>query len=160
MKKLHRSLAWGVMLAAIASVSVAGAHEDPNPDGNNNSATRCDTWYRETHESGSGSNKHSEDHTNEFDNGEVAPGVYVHNHTGHYVVRGDGFYIEVVGGGGYSRDGNQGGYVQGEVDPVEGAPDADFHFDSFAGARSPTTDDAHVCLSVADTKVGDEGEQP
>ena len=164
------------MIGAMAIVAIvglvgasAGAHGDHSADGNNDSGKRCDTWYREGHAKDAANRKdnnanfdestgHSEDHENEFDQGETGP-VYVHNHTGHYVVRHDAFYVEVVGGGGYSRDGNNGGYVQGEVDPGSGAPDADFHGNFFGG----TNGDMHSeggCVSVADTKVGDEGEQP
>lgn len=174
------------MVGAVAVVAIvgmmtasAGAHDDPSNDGNNNSPKRCDTWYREAHardaqgdadkipkDDPTGSDNprfdpntgHSEDHEHGFDQGETGP-LYVHNHTGHYVVRSDAFYIEVVGGGGYSRDGNNGGYVQGEVDPGSGAPDADFHGNFFGG----TNGDMHsegACVSVADNKVGDQGEQP
>jgi len=87
--------------------------------------------------------------------------LYVHQHTGHYVVRNDYAYVEVVGGGGYSRpDAGQGGYVQGEVDPVAGGPDADFHGNAFATGSGGTGHAEAVCLSVADQKVGDQGEQP
>ena len=169
----HRILAAIAIVCTVAlSATVAGAHGDHNPDGNNNSDRRCDTYYRTTHESGSTANtKHSEDHEEpEFDDAPVLPGtpppnevlglagMYLHRHTGHYVVRGDAFYVEVVGGGGYSRNGAQGGYVQGEVDAAEGAPDADFHTNTFADPDGTHYEAA--CVSVADNKVGDEGEQP
>jgi hypothetical protein len=117
------------LLAGLASPS-AFAHEDYNADGNRYSTTRCDTYYRDGHYTGSTkANRQSEEHESEFDEGDVTGtgAVYVHNHTGHYVVRGDAFYVEVIGGGGNNRDGMQGGYAQGEVDPGEGMPDADFH---------------------------------
>lgn len=156
MKRLLATLA---VLAVAALPSFAGAHEDYNGDGNNDSDRRCDTWYREGHETGTGQNKHSEDHTEpEFDQGEVGP-LYIHNHTGHYVIRSEAFYIEVVGGDGYARDGNNGGYVQFEVDAAEGAPDVDGHADFFGGTNGGMHAE-NVCLSVADNKVGDEGEQP
>lgn len=153
------------MLAAIAAFAIAalpgfaGAHDDPNPDGGNNSPTRCDTWYRTDHESGPANNKHSEDHTSEFDQGQTGP-VYIHNHTGHYVVRGEGFYIEVVGGGGYANeDGNQGGWVQAEFDVAEGVPDVDLHAATYAGTNGPMHEEK-ACISVANTKIGDQGDQP
>lgn len=156
---IRRFLAAVAVFAIAALPSFAGAHEDYNADGDNNSATRCDTWYRDDHQTGPVQNQHSEDHSDpEFDQGEVGP-LYIHSHTGHYVVRHDAFYVEIVGGGGYSRDGNNGGYVQTEVDAAEGAPDVDGHFDLFAGGNGGMHAE-NVCLSVADNKVGDEGEQP
>lgn len=150
----------GVVIVVALAGSFAGAHEDYNDDGPNDSETRCDTWYRTDHEAGDPGEETSHEHEDEFDNGEVVPGVYVHNHTGHYGVRGDGFYVEVVGGGGYSNgEGNQGGYVQGEVDLMEGAPDADFHTSTFSGTDGSMHEE-NLCLSVADNKIGDEGEQP
>lgn len=139
--------------------SVAFAHTDPNGDGNRYSPTRCDTYYRDGHYGSSSTPKgsrHSEDHSSEFDD-EAGP-VTVHNHTGHYVVRSDAFYVEVVGGGGYNRDDNQGGFVQGEVDPVAGGPDVDFHSGAYAG----TSGDRHsenACISAADQKIGESGVQ-
>jgi len=152
-------------LATVTAIigPAAFAHEDPNDDGNRYSTTRCDTYYRDGHY---GSNttpkgaRHSEDHNSEFDKGDVTGTglVYVHDHTGHYAVRGDGYYVEVIGGGGFNRDGNQGGFAQGEVDPVEGGPDVDFHGGAYAG----TNGDMHsenACVSAAENKVGESGVQ-
>ncbi len=116
---------------------------------------------------------HSEDHVDSNDEGDVGrrlqkegvpvgadSGVYVHSHTGHYVVRHDAFYVEVIGGGGYNRGGNQGGVVQGEVDPGSGAPDADFNVGTFAGTNGDMHSE-HVCVAAAgQDQIGSEGEQP
>jgi len=170
---IRRILAISTLVAIALSGAAAQAHKDYNPDGDNNSTKRCDTWYRTGHQTGSGATQHSEDHkAPDYDYGDVGyipqkqagvpagaeTGVYVHSHTGHYVVRHDAFYVEVVGGGGYNRGGNQGGYVQFEADPAAGAPDVDGHVDFFAGtAGSLHAEDA--CVSVADRKVGDQGTQ-
>lgn len=155
-RRIFAALAIG---AVALSGAAAQAHKDYNADGNNTSTKRCDTWYRTGHESGTTGNKSSDHHTSDFDNGEVAPGVYLHNHTGHYVVRHDAFYVEVIGGGGYAREGNQGGAVQAEVDPAAGAPDADAHVDFFAGTNGAMHAE-NACASVADNKVGNQGTQP
>lgn len=162
---MKRRILGAIAVFAIAALPAmgAGAHADHSADAKED---RCDTWYREGHETGTGNNKSSHHHEDEFDNGEVVPGsgVYVHNHTGHYVIRGEGFYVEVIGGGGFNRNGNQGGAFQGEVDPGNGAPDVDFHGNTFAGANSPDGLPAHAegtgCISVMDNKIGDEGELP
>jgi hypothetical protein len=166
---MRRMLAMTALVAVALSGAAASAHDDSSPDG---AAQRCDTWYRAGHQKGTPA--HSEDHSApDYDYGDVGyipqnqagvpagteTGVYVHSHTGHYVVRHDAFYVEVVGGGGYNRGGNQGGYVQSEVDPGSGAPDADAHADVFAGtAGAMHAEDA--CVSVADNKVGNQGTQP
>jgi hypothetical protein len=148
-----------VMGAALVLGGMAGpasANHDRTPETN---AQRCDTWYRGGHGGGAGT---SHDHS--APNDEVsAGGITVHAHSGHYVVRGPGAYLEVVGGSYYSTGspqpglgaGNQGGYVQGEVDP--GAPipaDADFHFNFFADGKHGE------CVSVANNKAGNEGDDP
>lgn len=177
---IRRMLSMAVVAAIGLSGVAASAHDDPSPDGNrgagasDNNVKRCDTYYRSGHESGSGDNKHSEDHTApDYDYGDVGripenngvpagadTGVYVHSHTGHYVVRHDAAYVEVIGGGGYNRGGNQGGVVQGEVDPGSGAPDADFNVGTFAGTNGDMHDE-HACIAAAgQDQVGDEGEQP
>lgn len=159
MKRLH---VLGLLLATALAGPSAFAHEDYNDDGDRYSARRCDTYYRDGHHGSSSTPRgarHSEDDTSEFDNGDPTGtgAVYVHNETGHYVVRGDGFYVEVIGGS-YTRDGLAGGFVQGEVDPVEGGPDADFHVGSYAGATEPIHSE-NACVSAADNKVGESGVQ-
>lgn len=156
----RRHLAALAVLSTLAMPS-AFAHEDHNADGNRYSTTRCDTYYRDGHYTGSSKGaRHSEDHASEFDEGDVTGtgAAYVHNHGGHYIVRGDGFYVEVIGGGGYNRDGLQGGFVQGEVDPVDGAPDVDFHGGAYAGTTG-TLHSENACVSAADNKVGESGVQ-
>lgn len=153
-----------LMLAAVIAAGAvpAGAHTDPNDDGNRYSTKRCDTYYRDGHDSGGNkADRQSHEDTDPADPGDVTGtgAVYVHQSTGHYAVRGEGFYLEVVGGGGYNRDGNQGGWAQGEVDLVEGGPDADFHGGGYAGT-SGSNHSENACLSAADNKVGESGVQP
>lgn len=154
-------------LVAVSLTTIpAGAHTDPRDDGNNDSTRRCDTYYRPDHspdKKPNGQNipdnqRRSDHHTSEFDQGQTGP-VYIHNHQGHYVVRHDDFYIEVVGGGGYNRDGNQGGWVQGEVDRSEVPVDVDFHVNAFAGTQGGMHSEA-ACVSVADQRYGDPGQRP
>jgi hypothetical protein len=160
------TLAILTLVAAALATGPAGAHDDPRDDGFNDSPHKCDTYYRPGHAPQKKPNgttipenqRRSDHHTNEFDQGQVGP-VYIHNHTGHYVVRHDDFYIEVVGGGGYNRDGNQGGWAQGEVDRSEVPFDVDFHANAFAGTEGDMHSEA-ACLSVADNRVGDPGTRP
>lgn len=161
-----RSIILGTLLPAALLTTPALAHTDPRNDGFNDSTRRCDTYYRPGHAPTTGPNgtaipenqRRSDHHTSEFDQGQIGP-AYIHNHPGHYVARGDDFYIEVVGGGGYNRDGNQGGWVQGEVDRSEIPADVDFHANAFAGTAGPMHSEA-ACLSVSDTRVGDPGSRP
>lgn len=145
-----------VLTAALALGAQGGAlahHDDDSSDG-----SRCDSWYRAGHEAESEpTTKDTHDHAGNQTN--VGP-AQIHNHGGHYVVRSDQGYVEIVGGQGYdNNDGNQGGYVQGEVDPDGSGPDADFHFSSFAG-ENPDFAEAHACATVANIKVGDQGSPP
>lgn len=158
---MKRMLQVALTIATALSAGSAVAHDDPNGDGNRYSEYRCDTYYRDTHESGATrATRHSEDDTSEFDAGDPTGtgAAYVHNEPGHYVVRGNGYYVEVVGGGGYNRDGNQGGWVQGEVDPVSGLPDADFHVGSYAGTSGGNHSE-NACVSALNAKVGESGVQ-
>lgn len=158
---MKRLLHFGLTVAIVLSIGSADAREDHNADGNRYSEKRCDTYYAPGHETGSNrANKSSEDHESEFDAGDVGGLglVYVHNHTGHYAVRGDSFYLEVVGGGGNGREGNQGGWAQGEVDVLEGAPDVDFHSGAYAGTNGSNHSE-NGCVSVADNKIGESGQQ-
>ncbi|HVL91008.1 MAG TPA: hypothetical protein VM841_12315 [Actinomycetota bacterium] len=126
-----KKLALAAVAASIALSGAQGAfaHRDTTPDTGN----RCDTWSRPGH--GTGDSHH---HTGSADiNGGV---VFVHQHGGHYVVRNDNAYVEVVGGQGYrgpsptgQMNPGQGGYVQGEADlGIAGVPDADFHANVFS----------------------------
>jgi hypothetical protein len=174
---MKRLPALGLLVVTALAGPSAFAHDDPNGDGNRYSTTRCDTYYRNTHQQDAEGDKpklangdpnpdynqataHSEDHVSEFDEGDIGDLglVYVHEHTGHYVVRTDAGYVEVIGGDGYNRDGIQGGFVQGEVDAAEGVPDADFHAGTYAGTTG-TVYSQNACLSAADTKVGESGVQ-
>lgn len=155
--------AMATLLAVIMGLTgaAAGAHQDYNRDGLPSENKRCDTWYRQGHHKNGPDGRHSDDHTNEFDEGEIqGTGIYVHNHTGHYVVRHEAFYVEVVGGDGLRNDeNNQGGYAQFEVDAADDAPDIDGHASTFAGTNGAMHEE-NACVSAGDNKVGDEGEQP
>lgn len=119
---------------ALGAAPFALAHDDESKD-----TQRCDTWSRPTHTPDE-ETPDSHHHTSGSDvvpPGEPA-GTRGHGHSGHYYVRNDYGYVEVVGGQAYrgpDPDGNdfpgQGGYVQGEVDPGSGAPDGDFNLAFF-----------------------------
>ncbi|HEX9695269.1 MAG TPA: hypothetical protein VGB64_03030 [Actinomycetota bacterium] len=156
-------------VAAVLALSVAqgaSAHRDPTPDSSN----RCDTWWRNGHTTSPGS---SHEHTASAD---INAGVvYVHQHGGHYVVRNEYAYVEVVGGQGYrgpSPSGQtypgQGGIVQGEIDPGMGIPDVDFHGNVFGPDvdHPPAADPAAIqswangynylaCVNAANSKIID-----
>lgn len=147
-----------IAAGAVMAMTVGGpalAHDDSSSDPSYE--TRCDTWYRSTHESGDGSH----DHTSGNDTS--AGPVYVHNHSGHYVVRGSNWYIEVVGGSYYhDADGNgsndeflqgQGGYAQAEYD-AGGGNDVDANASVFATGK------AGACVSALNNKVGEQGKDP
>lgn len=158
-------------LAAIAAVLMltvaqgASAHDDPNTDPGN----RCDTWWRNGHTT---SPNDSHNHSGSADIS--AGGVTFHNHGGHYVLRTNAAYVEVVGGQGYrgpspsnQTNPGQGGYVQGEIDPVKNGPDADFHANTFApDVDHPPSNPNNVaawangynylaCVNVEDSRVID-----
>lgn len=166
MKHLSRLATAAISLAVLAVPFGASAHTDTHGDGTNDSLKRCDTYYRPGHAdtkypNGSSipeNQRRSDHHTDEFDTGQVGP-LYIHSHTGHYGVRHNDFYIEVVGGSGFNRDGNQGGWVQGEVDRSEVPADVDFHANAFAGTEGAMHSEA-ACLSVADNRVGNPGTRP
>lgn len=144
---------WTKTIVAIGTVTVATAislpaqaHKDYHKDP---TSSRCDTRYRKGHES---KKKSKDSHEHKSSNDAHAGPLSFHNHGGHYVLRSDYFYVEVVGGQGYSNSkGNQGGFVQGEVDLGNGTPDVDFYADSFAGQNSPNANGT-ACASVGDTK--------
>jgi hypothetical protein len=142
-------LALGAGLA-IGFAGPASANNTFDDGTGENNAQRCDTWYRDGHGTGNGYN-----HTS--GNDQDAGPVTLHNHYGHYVLRSDTFAIEAVGGGYYADPAQpndsleQGGYVQGEVDPSLGGPvpaDGDFHVNFFANGK------AGACVAPANTKVG------
>jgi hypothetical protein len=168
MKRVVAAFAVAVIAGASAG---AFAHEDPNSE---TKAQRCDTWARNNHPGG-----HEHDSTSDVNLGDPL-GTEIHQQSGHYVLRSAPGYAEVVGGQSYrgpDPDGNefpgQGGYVQGEVDPVAGAPDADFNAAYFGPdadhppAADPTAIQnwadgqyGHVCVSVANNKVEQETREP
>lgn len=156
-------------LAAIMALTVAqgaSAHRDPTPDLN-----RCDTWSRPGHTTAPGTSHEDRDTSSDVNGG----AVYLHQHGGHYALRGEAFYVEVVGGQGYrgpspsgQMNPGQGGYVQGEVDPGMGVPDADFHTAVFGPDvdHPPAANPAAVqtwangynylaCINVANQKLVD-----
>lgn len=148
MRKVTRAaVAIGTMAVLTAVALPANAHKDPTKDAK---GADCDTWGRKGHEPKKKKPKPSSHHHEGSADTDLVIAKF-HNHGGHYVLRRDEGYVEIVGGQGYSEGGNQGGYVQGEVDPG-GAPDVDFHFASFAGQTAPYGA-GRACVSVADNKV-------
>ena len=122
-----------VVIAIALATGPAPAHDDPTVDD-----ARCDTWYRtghqpdprvkDSHEHRSSSDIHVESERN----------THFHGQSGHYVVRNDLGYIEIVGGQAYRGPApsgenfpGQGGFVQGEVDLGPNTPDADFNLAFF-----------------------------
>lgn len=167
---MKRLFGTGLAVVLTLASGPAFAHDDPNDDGDRYSTTRCDTYYRDGAQkdaSGKGPNDagydrstaSSEHHESEFDPGDVTGTGLA------YVIRGDGQdgvrtpagYVLAIGGGGFNRDGMQGGAGQGEIDVAEGAPDADFHAGAYAGTDGSHSENA--CVSVADNKVGESGVQ-
>lgn len=160
-------IALAVCLAGVLATTAATANHDDSTDG----ATRCDRWWRISHTESS-TDRDSHDHQASSDI-EIAPGVTFHGHSGHYVVRSNAGYVEVVGGNAYrgpAPDGEvsdgQGGYVQGEVDAGSGTPDADFHADAFGpdDRQVPPSDPAAwllashggACVNAAGQRVAHE----
>jgi hypothetical protein len=134
------------ILSVLGAASLAGAHGDDTAD-----TTKCDTWWRSGHGTGtSQQNYPSHHHTHSSDTALGDPAhTVVHGQSGHYVVRNDLGYVEVVGGQSYrgpDPQGNsfpgQGGYVQGEVDapnnPALGSNNHDVDF--FAAVFGPDVD--------------------
>lgn len=155
------------LVVAAATSGTATANHDDSGDG----TTRCDRWWRMSHTE-TATDKDSHDHEASSDV-EVAPGVVLHGHSGHYVVRTDAGYVEVVGGNAYrgpdpegADSEGQGGYVQGEVDAGSGTPDADFHANAFGpdDRQVPPSDPAAwllashggACGNVAGRRVAQE----
>ena len=171
----HRILAAAAVTAIALSAGGAFAHEDHNAD-----PQRCDRWWRSGHGTGQNNGNYpSHEHGSSSDvaAGDPANSTF-HGQSGHYVVRNDYGYVEVVGGQSYrgpDPQGNsfpgQGGYVQGEIDPAEGAPDVDF-FAAFFGpddGQIPPGDpvqwallDAYGkgCVNVAGTQVEQQTREP
>lgn len=131
--------------AVLATPIPASAH-DPTPD-----VAPCDTTIRPGYQ-------HGWDSTGPNDV-DARPAAYVRNGTGQYIVRNEYFYVETVGGGGYTypgapdngplgMGGNQGGYIQFEVDPGPPIPvDADGHVGFYA------TGHWELCFNVAETRI-------
>ena len=164
------------VLATIAFASAgAMAHPDPNAD-----PQRCDRWWRPGHGTGTGNNNYpSHEHQSSSDVvvGDPA-GTRIHGQSGHYVVRNQYGYVEVVGGQSYrgpDPQGNsfpgQGGYVQGEVDVAEGAPDVDFFAATFGPDDGQIPPDDPVqwavfdgytkgCVNVAGQQVEQQSREP
>ena len=127
----------GVLGLGLMVAPAALAHGDSHPDA---AGSTCDTWSRDGH---------THDHTSSND---TDLGVaYLHNHGGHYQLRGDSGHLEIIGGQGYNQGGNQGGVVQGEFDNSAVPVDADASVYSFAGSNAPYGT-AGACVSVADMK--------
>lgn len=166
---MTRKIALAAVFAVLALSVAQGAmaHRDPSPDSGN----RCDTWWRNGHTTGPGT---SHDHKYQTDV-DVAGVANIHNHTGHYGVRSDVGYVEVIGGQGYRgpsptgyTNPGQGGLVQGEIDAGNGTPDADFHANAFAPDvdHPPALDPAALqswangynylaCVNVANSRLID-----
>lgn len=123
------------ILACVAIVlgvaPIAGAHNEYN---GKEGTSRCDSWYRPGHDTGTDGKpkdqyKGSHEHESTSDINDLRPvaNTEIHQQSGHYVVRNNYGYIEVVGGGTYKGPTpqgkylpGQGGYVQGEIDPASG----------------------------------------
>lgn len=136
---MRKRLIIGFCVAAVlGAVPTAYAHKEHA----GKEIGRCDSWYRSGHfTDGNNDGKPDENyngshhHTSGSDINDLRPvaNTEIHGQSGHYVVRNDYGYVEVVGGQSYKGPNpsgkffpGQGGYVQGEVDPGNGAPDADF----------------------------------
>lgn len=167
-------------MIAVAAIAFSGgsafAHRDKNTESN---AQRCDTWYRDG--TAPDDTPYDDNHNGAtWDNGPATSvgdpaQTQVVNEGGHYVVRNDHGYVEVVGGQDYRRplgdpNGARGGYVQGEIDPVNPTNpnqalvpggDADFHASTFTGAGNTagpyqTYYEANGCLAVGTMKLVDQ----
>ncbi|HVL32375.1 MAG TPA: hypothetical protein VM600_02215 [Actinomycetota bacterium] len=165
-------LALILTLAALVAAPAA-AHDDQSPD-----AQRCDTWYRQGH-TATPTSKDDHHHASSSDIALNDPaGTVIHAHSGHYVLRNRYGYVTVVGGGSYRGPGpdgspfpGQGGFVQGEVDPGSGLPDADFNVAAFGpdADHPPTGGDvagwarasyARGCVDAAGTRAEHESRKP
>jgi hypothetical protein len=169
-----------VALFAVAAIALSGggafAHKDKNPETN---AQRCDRWYRDG--TGTDDTPYDDNHNGQtWDDGPATSAndpanTQIVNEGGHYVVRNDHGYVEVVGGQDYRRplgnpEGARGGYVQGEIDPVNPTSpntalvpggDADFHVSTFSGVGNTsgpymTYAEANACLTVMNTFILDQ----
>lgn len=158
-----------LIIAVLGAVPFAQAHNDSADP------KRCDNWYRDGHEAPAGS-RDDHHHTSTSD---VKPGdpanTSVHGQSGHYVVRNNYGYVEVVGGQSYKGPNpqgksfpGQGGFVQGEVDPGSGAPDADFNAAAFGPDTShPAADPnwatgtyARGCANAAGNQAEQQSRNP
>lgn len=140
----------GAALLLVGSAPLALAHDDPSADPGSGANKRCDSSnVRGGHE---GTAKPTDVVV------PLAGGYEIWAPGGHYVLRGPDAYVEVVGGQGYAPWGDQGGFVQGEVD--NGGPvDVDFHAGTYAGQENVA--EAFACVNVADTRVATPvGRQP
>lgn len=171
----RRILAAAALTAIALSSGGAFAHDDHNAD-----ARKCDSWWRRGHGTGNqNQNYPSHEHQSSSDiNAGDPAGTSVHGQSGHYVVRNDYGYVEVVGGQSYRGPDpqnhsfpGQGGYVQGEIDVAPGVPDVDF----FAGVFGPDDGDippgdpvqwavldayAKGCVNVAGQQVEQQSREP
>lgn len=160
-----------VALAAAAAIAFSGgsafAHRDKNTETN---TQRCDQWYRD----GTGPDDTPYDDNGNRQTWDDGPATSLNdpantqvvNESGHYVVRNDHGYVEVVGGQDYRRplgdpNGARGGYVQGEIDPVNPqnpnqalvpGGDVDFHASTFTGLGNTsgsymTYVEANLCVA-------------
>lgn len=129
----------GACIAIAFGVVPAQAHKEHA----GKETSRCDSWYRSGHFTDANADgkpdepyNGSHHHTSGSDINDLRPvaNTEIHGQSGHYVVRNDYGYLEVVGGQSYKGPNpqgkffpGQGGYVQGEIDPGSSAPDADFN---------------------------------
>lgn len=140
----------GTAVAVVLGViPAANAHQE---HAGKEATARCDSWYRQGHfadanndgkpdEPYNGSHHHKS--SSDINDLNAVAHTEIHGQSGHYVVRNDYGYVEVVGGQSYKGPSpqskffpGQGGYVQGEIDVANGAPDAEF----FAAAFGPKTE--------------------
>lgn len=141
----------GLFLVAMLAGAGAQAGYVDSPDQN-----RCDTWWRDGN-APDGSKYDDNGNKTTKDDGDARSvndptRIEIVDESGHYVVRNDYGYVEVVGGANYARPlggDARGGYVQGEVEtPVD---DADFHVSSFAGG-SPAYAEKNACVNYGETR--------
>lgn len=139
MKKRFSIIACVAIVLGVAPI--ASAHKESS----GKEVTRCDSWYRPGHDTGTDGKptnpyNGSHEHKSGSDINNLSPvaNTTIHGQSGHYVVRNDYGYVEVVGGQSYKGPSpagkyapGQGGYVQGEIDAGNGTPDPEFFVAGF-----------------------------
>lgn len=153
---IRKRILAAAFLAAIVASGAAQAGYVDTPDSN-----RCDTWYR----SGNAADGTKYDDNNNGTTKDDGPATTISgnnqivNESGHYVVRGDWGYVEVVGGADYRRplgdttNGARGGYVQGEIETGP-ADDMDFHASTFPGTDGTSVGrvEKNLCVNYGETR--------